>query len=162
MQRQSALCSTNLHSPSQTHGMNVAQPLPLAFGQHLIRAMRHHAKNGRDDFQLAWCLMRAAQDGCHVAGPRLGRQVELRRSNTDAVFDLLFTAGGVVGAHVICEHYSALSMLRQFHQHRPYKSLSAVPQGSGAKSCTKMQTKSGWHMWLWGSLRAVLGCNLAK
>lgn len=61
--------------------------------------VRHHAEHGRGDFQLTKRFRKAAQDGRHVAGPRLWREVKLRRSNTEAIFNLIFAAQGEVSAH---------------------------------------------------------------
>lgn len=61
-------------------------------GQFVVGPGRNHTEHGGSDFKFAGHLMRAAQDWRHVAWPCFWRKIELKRSNTEAVFDLFFTA----------------------------------------------------------------------
>ena len=70
-------------------------------GQLAVGPVGHHAEHGRIDFHLAGCLVRPAQNGRHIAGLRLGREVELRRADIEASFNLLFAARGMVGAQTM-------------------------------------------------------------
>jgi hypothetical protein len=67
-------------------------------GQLQVGPVGHHAKHGGGNFQFARRLVRAAQDGRHIAWPCLWRK-DMRRSNTGAMFHLLFAAQGEVSAH---------------------------------------------------------------
>ena len=66
-----------------------------------IGPMGHHPETCRRDFQLTGHVVRGANDRRHVAGPGFRRQVKLRGTDSKMLFDLIATAGGIVGAHAI-------------------------------------------------------------
>ena len=64
-----------------------------------IGPMRNHPETCRRDFQLTWHVVRGANNRRHVSWPSFRRQVKLRGADSKMLFDLIATAGGIVGAH---------------------------------------------------------------